>query len=318
MAAGTGSDTGTDMQQIPTRSGASPALLIVLVVALAVGAAASLVAGAATSPPFRSGPATEILLSASSIATIFAIVLAVAIGILIYVRLSSDTAAVPSRFVVTALTAILIGVLLIALFHLLGSGSGFGAGSSVGGNNSTNGGQPGSNATGNVTGSGGQLEILSFHLPTWSLFAAVALAAILVSAVAIPALRAASARRDRLGASGRSRAAKLADLRGALAVAAGELEVGGEPRTVVIRLYTTLLRRVGPMVGGVDDVTPEEIRALHFERLGIRPTAATTLTRLFEEARYSSHPMGPDAARRAREAISEAAADLDRTLPPAP
>jgi hypothetical protein len=84
---------------------------------------------------------------------------------------------------------------------------------------------------------------------------------------------------------------------------------------VVIRLYATLLARVGPIVGGLDEQTPEEIRSFHLVQLGIRTPAATTLTRLFEEARYSSHPLGPEAAVLARQAIQEAREDLDRPRP---
>ena len=36
------------------------------------------------------------------------------------------------------------------------------------------------------------------------------------------------------------------------------------------------------------------------------------LTRLFEEARYSTHPLGPDAAERVREAVEVALEDLAR------
>jgi hypothetical protein len=37
------------------------------------------------------------------------------------------------------------------------------------------------------------------------------------------------------------------------------------------------------------------------------------LTRLFEKARYSTHPLGSDASERARTAVRQALADLDRT-----
>ena len=47
-------------------------------------------------------------------------------------------------------------------------------------------------------------------------------------------------------------------------------------------------------------------------RLGIRPEVATELTRLFEEARYSTHPLGPESADRAAEAMRRATADLER------
>ncbi|MGB6443294.1 MAG: DUF4129 domain-containing protein, partial [Thermoplasmata archaeon] len=164
--------------------------------------------------------------------------------------------------------------------------------------------------------SGGQAVLFSWHLPPWTFFAAVALVVIAVGAIAMPGLWAMSARRERRRAA--ADGADALDVRRALGVAAQALEGGEGPRAVVIRLYTTLLHRVGSLVGSVEQVTPEEIRSLHLERLGIRASAATTLTRLFEEARYSSHPMGPAAAERATRAISEALEDLDRSSRPLP
>jgi len=71
------------------------------------------------------------------------------------------------------------------------------------------------------------------------------------------------------------------------------------------------------MVGSVDPETPEEIRSLHLVRLGISREASESLTRLFEEARYSTHPLGPEAAERATEVIRSAEADLSRAAVPA-
>jgi hypothetical protein len=91
-----------------------------------------------------------------------------------------------------------------------------------------------------------------------------------------------------------------------------ELGHGADAREVILALYATLLARLRPMVGGMDTSTPEEIRAVHLERLGARPEPARTLTRLFEEARYSAHPMGPESSRTAQEAVRAVLDDLDR------
>jgi hypothetical protein len=314
MAARPGPGPRGTMSASPPRTRGSPVLLIVLVVALAVGAAASLVAGAATSPAFHAGRYSEIALSEGTLAAIVVLIAFVALGLFLYVRFTSNTLGVPKRWVVTALTIIVILILLTALFHVLGNSTAPNSSTSTGttANNTTGTGTT-TNSTGNLSGPGGQLDVLSVHLPGWSLFVAVALVAIIGAAIAVPALRAASLRRDRIRTASRAQSAEVAQVRGALAVAVQELDEGQEPRAVVIRLYTTLLRRVGTMVGGIEEVTPEEIRSLHLERLGIRSTAATSLTRLFEEARYSSHPMGPEAADRATVAISHALEDLDRS-----
>jgi hypothetical protein len=291
-------------------SSGSPILVVVLLVALAVGASASLVAGAASTSPPAPGPTPLYQVTPSTVSAIFFVILAVVVGLYIYVRINSDRGPIPGRMVVTALTAILIAVLFLALFHVLSGGNPAASGSGGGSGNSTSAGTQPSNSTGNLTGPGGQVVFLSLHLPSWSLFAVVGVVLVVVAVFLIPVLLATAERRHRLREL--DGMARPQELREALSSAAGELARGLEPREVVIRLYTTLLVRVGTIVGGVDEVTPEEIRSLHLERLGIRPTSARTLTRLFEEARYSTHPMGPEAAERAERAIAQALDDLDR------
>lgn len=301
-----------------TRTGPGPSvvLLIVVAVALAVGAAASLVAGAASAPAFHSGPASELLVSPAVIGALIVLLLAVAVGVGLYVRISSGTMRMPGRFAVTVLAAILVGVLFVALLH---SGAGAGGSGFAGGGNSTgSGGSTNGTSGSNVTGAGGELSFLSVKLPSWALFVAVAAIVLVVGAVAVPRAWAYAIDRERERGTGRPRSPETEAVRGALAAAAQQLEEGGEPREVIVALYATVLARVGPMVGGVEVDTPEEIRSLHLVRLGIRAAAAETLTRLFEKARYSSHPMNPDAAQRARVAIREARDDLDRVDRAAP
>ena len=91
-----------------------------------------------------------------------------------------------------------------------------------------------------------------------------------------------------------------------------ELDEGRDPRRVIVRLYDRLLSRVSPLGVGVEFSTAEEIRANQLLPLGVRRPAADTLTRLFEEARYSTHPMDAAAAGLARDAIRAAEADLSR------
>jgi hypothetical protein len=299
----------------PSRS--SPVLLVVVALALAVGAAASLIAGAAAAPAFHSGQPIGLLLTPSELAGIFGVCAAVLIGAFLWVGARGQRSPMPARAAVTLFTIILTGVLFVVVLQAFADTPGSFLSTAPGGSNGT-GTAPGSpgNATGNVT-VGGPISHLPLFLPPWVLFAAVAIVALVVGAFAVPAMwRRASHRNARSSSNGPS-TADLLEVRGALANAAQELDKGSEPRAVVIRLYGTILRRVAPMVGGVDGQTPEEIRFQHLVRLGIRPTAANTLTRLFEEARYSTHPMGPDAATRAADAIREAREDLDR-LPSSP
>jgi hypothetical protein len=86
---------------------------------------------------------------------------------------------------------------------------------------------------------------------------------------------------------------------------------------VIERLYVRFLDRVVPITGDLTMRTPEEIRADTLVPLGVRPAAAAQLTRIFEEARYSSHPIDATKAAGVREAVRLAASDLTR-LSPAP
>jgi hypothetical protein len=293
-----------------TRSRSSPVLFVLVAVALAVGAAASLIAGVAASSAFHPGPATELLLPTWLIGVIILLLFAGVLGLVIYVRLHAGPASTQARFAVTGMAVLLVGLLFVVLLHYGSSGGGFTLG---GGAPPTNPGGPGNDTGGNnLTGPGGQISFLSFKLPPWALFAGVAVTLLVVAAVALPRAWAYAAARRREGVPGRRTAAEVEKVRSALATAARELQEGSDPREVIIALYGTVLDRVGPLVGGLEVQTPEEIRVQHLVRLGIGAAPAETLTRLFEEARYSSHPMGPDAAEQAVAAIAEARGDLDR------
>jgi hypothetical protein len=291
---------------------ASPVLIAAVALSLAVGAAASLIAGAARAGAFQPTPSADFFLTTGQLTLVAIVVLILLVGFVLWRLAVSRRAAVPGHLAVTALAFILITVLFVELVRLFVPG-GLGSGTVSPSNNSTgNGTGPGTNGTspgGGASSPGGPLGFFTIHLPPWFLFVAVALGAIVVTAVAVPYLwrRAAEA-----GTPRRAGPADLAAVEVAFASAARELNEGDEPRQVVIRLYSKLLARIGPLVDGMDQQTPEEIRSLHLTQLGIREEAATTLTRLFEEARYSSHPLGPDEAGRARWAIARAREDLDR------
>ena len=298
-----------------TGAGTRPSMILLVILALAfvIGAAASLVAGAAASPPFHSGTASEVIIPTWTLDVAFLIGFGFVLALFVWVR-ASVSSAVPGKLVVTMLAVLLVGILFVVILQAFGSGAGGFTWNTSG--NGTAPSNPNGTITpgGNLSGPGGLLAPL--HIPSWTLFVAVAVIALVVAAVAAPRAWRYLADRDP-GRPKRPAPAELQEVRGALATAAQELGVGADPRTVIIALYATMLRRVGPIVGGVDTDTPEEIRALHLVRLGIRASAAETLTRLFEEARYSTRPMGPETAARAQEAIGEARADLDR-LPLSP
>lgn len=83
-----------------------------------------------------------------------------------------------------------------------------------------------------------------------------------------------------------------------------------DPRGVIVQLYQQLIRRLEPRVDIPTSRTPEEIRSVHLIPLGVRAEVAGHLTRLFEEACYSSHPLGSDSVRVAQTSLRIAEYDL--------
>ncbi|MGC2359404.1 MAG: DUF4129 domain-containing protein [Thermoplasmata archaeon] len=289
-------------------------LFAIIALALAIGAAASVVAGAASAPAFQPGPGSYLPVTQQEVGLVLILLFAVVLGLLLYHRIRAGSMQIQSQFAIGSLAILFAMVLLVAILDVVGGG-GWGW-TLVPAGNSTGPGPGTQNDTGNsnqtLAGGGGQNTLFSLHLPPWALFAIVAGIVLVVGAVAFPRLRKYAAERSQERGAGRPTPADLQAVRSALATAEQDLEGGGDPRTVIIALYASVLRRIGRWVGGVDPHTPEEIRSRHLVRLGIRADAAGTLTRLFEEARYSSHPLGPEAVSRATVAIREAQEDLDR------
>lgn len=302
----------------PPRPRVSWVVVVVLVVALSVGAAASILVAASTAPPPAPGPASLVILPSWALPLAGLALLGAVVGSLVLWRLTSQPSSTLNRGAVTLLVAILVGVLFVIGARALGFGGpvSSGSGGSVGGGNTTTG--PG-NATGgtNVTGSGGTLYFFP-NLPGWVPIVVLGAVALVVVIVGVPMTsRYLSERRARAASRSGSETKVPAGVREALGKASAELDLGQDPRLVILALYGEMLLRLRPMVGGVETSTPEEVRAAHLIRLGVRPEAAETLTRLFEEARYSTHPMGPEKSERAKKAVRETLEDLDRGTTPA-
>jgi len=140
-------------------------------------------------------------------------------------------------------------------------------------------------------------------------FVAVAGASLFLGALVLPGLATRLARlRTRLGPPAPDGARV-----GAVQVfseAARRLANAKDPRAVIVLLYSQLMARLEPRVVIPTHRTPEEIRSAHLIPLGVRAEVAEHLTRLFEEACYSSHPMGAEALKLARESVQIAEYDL--------
>jgi hypothetical protein len=289
-------------------------LLVTLLVALAIGAAASLIVGAATS---SSGPSPHVYQLVVPIDVLEYGVLALValfVGMLLYRRMTERTTNVLNRPLIALFTAFLIvGLIIIALGPYLGSSSSLGPAPSSQNSNGVS--PPGNQSASNLTKGGNVTPLFLPHVPPWVPFVLLAAVLLIVALIALPAVRAfAEDRRSGRGPAPKALGAQ--EVRLALQQAAVELDLGGDPRTVIMHLYRELLGRLRTIVGSVTPQTPAEIRELHLLRLGIRPEAALILTGLFEEARYSSHPLDANDLARARLAVAEALEDLTRSAEP--
>ncbi|MGD0587574.1 MAG: DUF4129 domain-containing protein [Thermoplasmata archaeon] len=292
-------------------------LVIVLVAALAAGAAASILASATTAPAPTSSPASELYLPLWVFFVAVLGMLAVICAAWVLVRLSSETKGVSNSTLVNALLAILVISLFIVGLRVFGVGGPPPptCTSTCSTNSSSPTGTSGSGNTTNLSGLGAYTLFPS--IPPWVPFVVLAFVVLILVVVAVPQTRRYLAeRQDRLAPKMGS-APEPPGVRAALTRASAELDLGADPRLVVLALYSEMLMHLQPMVGSVETSTPEEIRTVHLVRLGVRPEAARTLTRLFEEARYSTHPMGPKESLLAQEAVRATLDDLKRRVPAA-
>jgi hypothetical protein len=85
-----------------------------------------------------------------------------------------------------------------------------------------------------------------------------------------------------------------------------------ELRGHIFALYAALLEALGPALGELSARTPREVEWLSVRYLGVSPETARWLTGLFEEARYSSHPIRPESIGAAREALLRLLQELQR------
>jgi type II secretory pathway pseudopilin PulG len=307
------------MAQRTRRPRPSVLLLVVLLAALAVGASVSLLVSARSAgPPPPVGPSTELYLPPWVLsAVIFGFGLALILPVAYFALRSPKGPGIDTRYIVGALSLLLAIIVAIALLHLGGGGGNTGLGvgpvmNTTAHNNTT---APPKNTS--SSSGGGVLSNFNFHVPPWLLFALVVVALVGVAAAAVPSLSEYLAdRRESRNLRFRAENVKAA-VQSALRDAARDLGSSLDPRALILALYATLLARIEPLTKDLDRATAEEIRRLHLTRLGIRPSAAEDLTRVFEEARYSSHPLGPAEVARATRAIRTAEQDLEtsRSIP---
>ena len=289
----------------PPPSAATRALALVLLVAVGIGGTAALLPSA-TRVAAPTGPTALPGVSAVAFLWGSAGLLLVLIGYFVVARLRSGRAYTPLGIVVPFLVAFLVAIaFLIAVRYLVPSPPP--GPEPIAGNTTTGSGTgttPATNTTNNTTLGRGSIVP---GAPPWIdyvlLGGAVAIAVLLF---AIPRWR--ESREDAPPPPDEVRARAAARLREALSALDGGTDA--DPRAVVIALYARLLGEIEARTPGLEARTPREIERVTVDRLGVPRAAARTLTAVFEEARYSSHPLPPASVERARSALRAALAGL--------
>jgi len=283
-----------------------------LLLAVVVGAVAALLIGSAPAPERAPAGQLEVDLPMTFWGLLCLSPLISGFGILIVRRILEPQLSLPGRAVISIV--VLFALLLVFLYLLASGGSGSQGQVTIttgptNGNTSTTVPVNNSSFARNATGVAGSYTVT---IGTWEVLVAVVGISAAVAGLALPGVI--SRLVDRPARAARGSAAARARARGALASAGAAIARGEDPRETVVRLYVELLGAIEPRVGDTSILTADEIRRQTLAALGVSTAAAEVLTRLFEEARYSTHPMGSDEAGRFGSAIRQVEADLLRSM----
>ncbi|MGI0131593.1 MAG: DUF4129 domain-containing protein [Thermoplasmata archaeon] len=306
-------DTGTAGAAPPkvrTPARFSPAIALFVLSAVAFGAAASLLAAPVIPPPPQvvtgatGTPGSTVVLG---IELVGFVLIGVA-GWRIAVRLK-DRVAYPN-FAIAAVLLVFIATIAIAIL-LREFGHGFaGVGGSApppaaNGTGSSSGGS-GTNGTGN--GFGVPLE--SGGVPGWVEYLAILVGGLVVATVVTPFLIAAHRDREARGTGRGATPSARATI--GLALEGLDADPDADPRSRIVAAYARLLSRIEDGPFDLASLTPREIERECTVHLGVTPATSHELTLLFEEARYSPHPIPIASVERARASLTRALSDLDR------
>jgi hypothetical protein len=202
-------------------------------------------------------------------------------------------------------TAFLLVALVLVLFIFIAPYAAHGIRNSGSSGSTPPGGQNNSTppAGGGSGGIGGPLPGWN---PGWLPVLAVGAATVVVAVLALPLLL--SLRRRPPPSSTEPDVARRAVERALAALDDGSI---ADPRRRIVALYAQLLERVGPKIERVDARTAREVEQECVRHWKMPRASAEELTGLFEEARYSDHPMPESAVDRARAALRASLRAID-------
>jgi hypothetical protein len=112
------------------------------------------------------------------------------------------------------------------------------------------------------------------------------------------------------GHESESAASEASVLGQAVAAAETAMDRHDDTRAAIIAAYAAMERRLAAPAGRLDSDTPTELLDRAVDRGLVSFGAAAELTDLFREARFSRHPLGPEARGRAHEALARVSDEL--------
>ncbi|MCI4367644.1 MAG: DUF4129 domain-containing protein [Thermoplasmata archaeon] len=293
------------------RVGFSPGLAVFLIAAVAFGAAASLLAAPSTAPTYvLSGTSNSN--SSGAVLQLGGLVIIGAVGAWLVYRVAKFTP-MPGHTIAlgTCLVIFLFCIGFLVAAHYVGGAPGAASRTQIGHNGTGGKGVPpgpgsiGNNGSGNGTG----VPPTWFSFPVWLPYAVLLGGVTVAVLVALPFAVAVMREREQKPPPLETRES----IRSTITQAIRDLDAMAsmDPRRRIIAVYAQLLARIDAGKGGLEALTAREIEVECTTRLRVTPATAHELTNLFEEARYSSHPMTEPSVERARAALNRALADLD-------
>jgi hypothetical protein len=294
-------------------------LAIFVIAAVAFGVAAALLAAPYVTPPASTGSAPTLQTNTvlSEAVELSGIVFLLGMfGYFLVRRLTGGSASIPGRAVTPILVVLLLLVVFVLVSRLVSPGplppseGSTGCGAPPCGTNSSSAVENNSTANSSLFGT---YSGLGLHLPGWWIYAALLGVVAIALLVVLPLLSRRVGTREPPAPADADPEAIRRSLQETLA----ELGRGeGGPRERIIRAYGRLLTRVASGTGDLATLTPREIERLCRTRLRIQVATAHEITALFEEARYSTHPMGSAEVDRAERSLARALKDLEGPLLP--
>jgi len=272
----------------------SPTLAALLIGSLIAGIAVTfLAAPAAPNPPSGHGVTPESPTIVIDIAV--ALFLVIVGGTILYAAMAPRTIRVTGVGPLI-LAIFLVGLSFLVLVHYIVPLHPISV--PMNGTNSSSTPPPATNTTPD-NGTFGPLPISG--VPGWVAYLVLGLVVLAAIQLLGPALRARSVEATR---SAEATTAVRRSLESALQSLADSAPK--DARQIIIALYAQLLVAVGPLLENLTAATPREIELVVTRQFGVPKGPAAELTRLFEEARYSTHPFSDPQVARARTALEAA------------